>query len=177
MQTLHFDIELLSGLLPRARQVKAPIIVSKNLVKLPAACAQRRELLDASQSALADSSLDSQLLWHCNSIALQPRGDAFEPELSSEAASSFLQPQHFAGAEPEVTASASLPSQAQQSASGAWGWQWAAFSQTNAHFGFSQSAGRWHFQSQRGSSQTLSHAGVGLVHSVWHAGSCKQCHI
>jgi hypothetical protein len=127
---------------------------------------------DASQSGFAESSLDAQLLWHCNSIALQPRGDAFEPEAASPAAASLSHPQHFAGAEPDTT-SAALSSHAQQSASGAWGWQWAAFSQTKAHLGFSQSAGRWHFQSQSGSSQTDSHAGVGLVHSVWHAGSLQ----
>ena len=47
------------------------------------------------------------------------------------------------------------------------------FSQTSAHLGFSQSAGRWHFQSQSGSSQTDSQAGVGFVHSVWQAGSLQ----
>ena len=67
MQTLHFDIELLSGSLPRALQVKAPIIVSKNLVKLPAACAQRRELL-ARRLAV---SLSRLLLGFAVTVALQ----------------------------------------------------------------------------------------------------------
>jgi hypothetical protein len=54
----------------------------------------------------------------------------------------------------------------QQSVSGAWGWQCGDFLQTRAHFSFSQSAGRRHFQSHNGSSQTDSQAGVGFVHYV-----------
>lgn len=45
-------------------------------------------------------------------------------------------------------------------------WQCCEFSHTKAHFGFGQLLGLWHFQSQTGSSQTDSHIGAGLEHSV-----------
>jgi hypothetical protein len=117
------------------------------------------------------SSLLSHCAWQFRAMALHPTGLAL-PDSEAPAAPSLSHPQHFAGADPDTT-SAGLSPHAQQSASGAWGWQCAAFSQTKAHLGFSQSAGRWHFQSQSGSSQTDSHAGVGLVHSVWQAGSLQ----
>ena len=60
-------LNFLVALLPRVLQVKAPIIVSKNLVNLPAACAQRRELL-ARRLAV---SLSRLLLGFAVTVALQ----------------------------------------------------------------------------------------------------------
>mmetsp|Transcript_65403 Transcript_65403/g.158273 ORF Transcript_65403/g.158273 Transcript_65403/m.158273 type:complete len:211 (-) Transcript_65403:19-651(-) len=103
-------------------------------------------------------------------MALQPRGAA-EPEAS--VASVPAEPPHWQHFLASGAGAAFSSWQEQQSTGGGCGWQWGAFSQTRAHLGFSQSLGRWHFQSQRGSSQTDSHLGVGLVHSVWHIGSLQ----
>merc|ERR1719352_259064 len=68
--------------------------------------------------------------------------------------------------------SCAAASHGQQSAGGGGcSWQWGDFSHTRAHLGFGQLDGRWHFQSQTGSSQTDSQTGCGLVHSVWQSGS------
>jgi hypothetical protein len=116
----------------------------------------------ASQVVFSASALEAQLLVHCNSIALHPRGAALPSEPLAPAAASSHLPHLVSGS-----------FDSQQSVGGACGWQCGDFSQTRAHFGFSQSAGRWHFQSHNGSSQTDSQAGVGLVHSVWQAGSLQ----
>lgn len=87
-------------------------------------------------------------------------------------APSAPQPQHFFV--PAATTATTSSAQSQHSGSSfGWGWQCGDFSQTRAHFGFWQSRGRWHFQSHNGSSQTDSHVGCGLEHSVWQDGSLQ----
>jgi hypothetical protein len=115
----------------------------------------------ASQAVTSFSAL--HLDKHCKLYAEQPTALPAGPD-ASEASLSLLHPQHLAGAS---ALGASLL-QLQQSVAGGCGWQWGLFSHTKAQRGFWQSAGRWHFQSHKGSSQTLSHLGDGLVHSVWH---------
>ena len=68
---------------------------------------------------------------------------------------------------PARTMQVSASSHGQQSAGGGGcSWQCGDFSQTRAHFGFGQLDGRWHFQSQIGSSQTDSQTGCGLVQQL-----------
>merc|ERR1719247_3295904 len=83
----------------------------------------------------------------------------------------LLQPQHLVSG--ATTSMETCLSQSQQSLAGGCSWQWGDFSHTKAHLGFGQLDGRWHFQSHTGSSQTDSHLGSGLEHSVWQRGSLQ----
>lgn len=134
-------------------------------IYLPPFCLHKSINLPQLASHAVASFSALHLLKHCKLYAAHPTALPAGPE----AASAFLasHPQHFFGSSVFTSAFA----HEQQSAFGGCGWQCGDFSHTNAQRGFWQSAGRWHFQSHNGSSHTLSHFGVGLVHSVWHCGS------